>query len=688
MFRLACKDMTKTITSFCTGMFVFACLACSDAAEDGPPADGAAQPAVDVSALDPNADPCEDFYRYACGGWIDRTEIPPDEVHWSRSISEIAARNQVVLRAIVEDAAAGVLDDPDAERIGAFWTACMSEEGADADFELFRSVVARTDAAEDSEALALRLAELHLAGVDAFFYFGQDHDLYDTSQTIGGLDVNGISLPDRDLYLSTDEEAEALRLDFVEHVAEMFILAGADASDAASDAATVLMIETTLAEAALSPVERRDPETIYNRIGRKGLLELSPSFPWDLYFEAVGAGDVQGIAVTEPEYFAAFDELWRDFSLEDKKAYLRWRSLRMASDALGEAFREERFRFDSQLTGQEEPAERWKICLEETNDIVGQALGRIFVERVVRPETKELAEALMHRITDAFSATLDESTWMSEETRREARKKLAELRIQISHPDVWPSLDGLEFSRTSYLENLMRAQEYAMRNDLSKIGQPPDLDEWYEDAHLVNAYYWSTRNQVTLPAGILQPPFFSVDAPLSANAGAIGMLMGHELVHAFDDMGRQFDGQGNLRDWWSEASSQAYEERAACVEKQYSAYEALDGLYVDGALTLGENIADLGGLGLAWRAFAITQEGLHEAGPQGFSPAQEFFLSFAQVLCDRTREEALRLLVSTNEHAPYAFRVNGVVTNLPAFREAFQCETGQPMAPEQVCKVW
>lgn len=646
-------------------------------------------PAVDESALDRTAEPCEDFYRFACGGWVDDTPIPPDRPAWFRSFSEIEKRNETVLREVMEQAAAGELDDPDAERLGAFWTACMDEEAAEANLPLLQEILAEIDASDGDEPLARAVAQLQLAGADAFFRFGSTQDYRDASEVIGIADQGGLSLPDRDYYLREGERAEALREDFVRHVATLLALAGEDEARARANAERVMEIETALAAASLSRVKRRNPYVVYNRLDRQGLVEQAPSFPWDTYFDELDIPDVEPINVTSPAFFSSFDELWRELTPEDKKTYLRWHAVRMAAPALGAAFVEEAFRFRStHLTGEEELAPRWKRCLQASSAAIGQAMSRVFVARTFSPEAKQEAEELIRGIEEAFGENLDTLSWMDDATREQAHEKLSKLRNQIAYPAEWRSYEGLDFTTDSYLTNQISAAAFESERQLAKIGKPVDRNEWWMHPHQVNAYFSHTRNEMVFPAGILQPPFFAGNAPLSANAGAIGMVMGHELTHGFDDRGRRFDAYGNLRDWWSEASGKAYEERAACVEEQYSAYEVVDGLYIDGKLTLGENIADIGGLEMAWRAFEKRQPDLHRPGAQGFSPAQEFFLAYGQIWCGNRRDAYARMLLSTDTHSPPRFRVNGAVSNLPAFREAFQCEVGQPMAPERICQVW
>lgn len=645
-------------------------------------------PGVDRSALDPSVDPCDDFYAFACGGWIASTEIPADRPAWTRSFSEIQERNLVLLRRILEDAARGELDAPYAKQLGDSWLACM-DEGQEGSLATLREELARIDAIEDPQALAAAVARLQLGGAAAFFRFGSIPDYRDVNQVIGNADQGGLGLPDRDYYLREDPKSLELREAYRGHVAKMFELAGDDPAAADGKARTVLAIETELAKASMSRVDRRDPYKVYHRIERQGLEGLTPSFVWSVYFEALGLPELRAMNVATPDFFRGMEQVLATRSLGDLRTYLRWQLLHAAAPMLPEPFVMEDFRFRSaHLTGEEEILPRWKRCVSAVDRAMGHALARPFVALTFGEEGKRQAQDLIRRIEEAFAANLEQIDWMDEATKAQAREKLRTLLNKIGFPDTWRSYDGLEVGRESWLANAIAASAFEARRDLAKIGAPLDKSEWFMSPPTVNAYYYALFNEMVFPAGILQLPFFSTEAPWAANAGAIGMVMGHELTHGFDDKGRQFDAQGNLRQWWTPEVSKAYEERAECVVKQYAAYKVGD-LHLNGRLTLGENIADIGGLKLAWIALQREQERRGE-GPEihGFTEDQQFFLSYAQSWCSKRRPAYARMLVTVDPHSPPKYRVNGAVSNLPGFAEAFRCEPGRPMAPVDRCEVW
>ncbi|HLV60738.1 MAG TPA: M13 family metallopeptidase [Fredinandcohnia sp.] len=662
------------------------CAACTAAEKKANRSEGLPTMGVDLAALDRSADPCVDFYQFACGGWMASTPIPADQARWHRSFSEIQLENERALRRILDDVAAGRMQTPDGEKLAAFWRSCMDED-ATREMETLQAELAAIRAIEDRGALGATVARLHAQGVGVFFEFHSAPDFMNAQEVIGMVDQGGLGLPDREFYLRDDDRSQALLRAYGEHVQRMFVLAGDDEEEAARKAEVVLSLEGELAQASMPRVERRDPYKVYNRIDRAGLLERAPTFPWAAYFEASGAGDVQALNVAVPDFFARLDEIVQAREMEELRTYLSWHLLRTAAPSLSEPFVQESFAFQKALTGQEEIAPRWRRCLEFTDEAVGFALARAFVQERFGEEGKEVARRLIHGIEEAFAENLRGLEWMDEETRAQAFEKLRTLQNHVGFPDVWLSYEGLELRDDDLFANRMAAAAFERRRDLAKIGKPVDPNEWFMTPHTVNAYYYSLRNEMVFPAGILQPPFFAAGAPEAANAGAIGMVMGHELTHGFDDRGRQFDAHGNLRSWWSEASSKAFEEKAACVVEQYEQYMVGD-LHVNGRLTLGENIADIGGLKLAWMAFQKSRAGREDRVVHGFTEAQQFFLSYAQSWCANVREEFARMRVLTDTHSPPRYRVNGVVSNLPSFQEAFACEPGQPMAPVQRCEVW
>lgn len=644
---------------------------------------------VDTTALDPKVDPCTDFYAYACGGWMQQTPIPPDRPAWYRSFSEIQAHNELMLRKILDDVAAGKLETPYGDKLGAFWSTCMDETNSPAaSLATLREGMARIDAAGDREQLAKEVARLHMQGVNAFFEFGAEQDYKDATQVIGSADQGGLGLPDRDYYLDPSDRSQAIRAAYRTHVAKMLTLAGEPPEQAEGAANSVMEIETALAQASMPRVERRDPYNVYHRIERSGLVEAAPNFAWSSYFDELGEPRLEKINVAVPGFFTGMNQVVTQRDPSQLKAYLRWHLVDAAAPALPEEFVQEDFAFrSSQLSGEERILPRWKRCVAAVDSAMGEALARPFVVEAFGEKGKTTAQDLVKQIEAAFERNLQGLAWMDAPTREEALTKLHAVYNKIGYPEKWRSYDAMKVSDTSYLANRLEAARFESKRQLDKIGKPVDRSEWFMSPPTVNAYYNPLLNEMVFPAGILQSPFFSTSAMPAANAGAIGMVMGHELTHGFDDQGRQFDAKGDLREWWTPGVAAAYKQKAQCVVQQYSAYTVQD-LHLNGSLTLGENIADIGGLKMSWLAFSNGREGLDVKDEAGFSAAQRFFLSYAQAWCANRRPEYARLLVTVDPHSPPEFRVNGAVSNQPSFQQAFQCQAGAPMAPADRCEVW
>jgi putative endopeptidase len=525
--------------------------------------------------------------------------------------------------------------------------------------------------------------------VNALFVFRSQQDLKDASQEIGAADQGGLGLPERDYYFRRDARSVALRERYREHVARMLELAGEPPADAAKHAATVMMIETALARGAMPVVERRDPYNVYHRLDRTGLERETPRFAWDAYFAALGAPDVTAINVAVPGFFARLDELLAATPTADLRAYLRWHVLDASARALGAKFVDEDFRFTAILTGTERLLPRWKRCVSATDQMLGEALAKPFVRRAFSVADRSRAQAMIGAVERSFDANLVGLAWMDDGTRARAREKLAQVANKVGFPDRWRDYGAFEVDRTSYLANLVRGAVFESRRQLAKIGRPVDRTEWLITPPTVNAYYNPSLNEMVFPAGILQPPFFVPAAPDAINYGAIGMVMGHELTHGFDDQGRKFDGAGNLRDWWTPEVAEAFTHRAECLVQQFDAYVATADQHVNGKLTLGENIADQGGLKLSYAAYrANRSRRTDRSARDGFTPEQRFFLSFAQSWCTERRPDLERLLANVDPHSPPRVRVNGTIANLDDFAHAFSCPAGSPMAPSSRCAVW
>ncbi|MSP62211.1 MAG: M13 family peptidase [Myxococcales bacterium] len=648
---------------------------------------------IDLQSLDRTVKPCHDFYRFACGGWLRRTEIPADRARWG-SFSQIEERNLLVLRAILELDAAGGGDpqDPGKEKLGDLYGACMDERriesAAAADLA---AELRRVDGVRSIAALAEELARMHLGLANAFFQLHSQQDFKDATLVIATLDQGGLGLPDRDYYLKDDGKFPEIRLAYGRHVAKLFELSGARGVDAAVAAQTVLRIERALAEAQLGRVDRRDPAKIYHRLELAGIEQKAPLFPWRAYFKAIGHPDVKLINVAVPEYFAAVDRLLERVPMADWRIYLRWHTLHGAAPHLSRAFVDENFRFfGTTLTGARELPPRWKRCVQAADHSLGEALAQAFVRRTFGADGKRSTHDMVMAIERSMDRTLKQIGWMDDATRAEGFGKLRTIANKIGYPDRWRSYDALSVDRASHLRNMIAASTFETHRDLGKIGRPLDRGEWQMTPPTVNAYYEPSLNEMVFPAGILQPPFWNRAARQAVNYGAIGMVMGHELTHGFDDEGRKFDGQGNLRQWWTASVNEEFERRAACVVKQFDGYVAVDDLHLNGKLTLGENIADLGGIKLAYHAFAAEQAEGHLGSPvQGeFSDEQLFFLGIAQAWCTKTRDENARMRVTVDPHSPPENRVNGPLSNLAEFAAAWQCGPGSRMVRAEQCVIW
>ena len=646
-------------------------------------------PGIDLSALDRTVNPCNDFYRFACGSWLARTPIPEDRPQWGRAFSEVLERDEKVLRQIVEQDARGEPDpaNPFAQKVGDFYATCMDEEKAEtASFATLQRELQAIDRIADPRALARRVAELHRGGARAFFGFASRQDSRDATHVIGGVDQGGLGLPDRDYYFRDDRKSQELRGLYLDHVARMLAMSGDPQADA--HAHRIFQMETTLARASLDRVARRDPYKVYHRLDRAGLLTVAPHFEWNDYFAILGAADVQAINVTAPEFVRTLDGLLARGNLDDLRTYLKWRAIEAAADTLGARFVDERFRYTRALTGAKVLLPRWKRCVQMTDRALGEALGRTFVTTTVGAEGKAMAKEMIVNIEKAFEANLASLGWMDDAAKKASLYKLHKIDNKVAYPERWRDYAKLEIGRESLLENVLSAARFETARDLAKIGKPVDRGEWRMTPPTVNAYYSASLNEMVFPAGIMQLPFFSPEAPVASNYGGLGMVMGHELTHGFDDRGRKFDGDGNLREWWSPRVAKAYEQRAACVARQYDRYVAVDDVHLNGRLTLGENIADIGGMKLMIAALRAKRQGEPPTDVGGFDDEQQAFIAFAQVWCTNYRPEAARTQALTNPHSTTQWRVNGSVSDNPDFASAFKCARRSPMAPANRCTVW
>ncbi len=644
----------------------------------------------DARLVDKAGKPCTDFYQYACGGWLTGNPVPAEYSRWGR-FNEVAERNQQILKRILETAAAGKKRDVH-QKIGDYYASCMDEGGAEAaGISPLSPAFARIAKITDVASLATEVARLQPNGVGVLFRFDSTPDFDDARQVIAEVDQGGLGLPDRDYYTKEDERSQKIRAQYVEHMEKMFTLAGDSADQAKSEAAWVLAIETALAKASMTRVERRDPKKRANRMDRRQLADLAPTFPWKEYFAAVGQPELASLNVASPPFFQGLDKELQSRDLDAWRAYLRWHVLESAAPMLSSAFVDETFRFSGTvLTGAQKLQPRWKRCVAASDRSLRDLLGRQYVEAAFGAQAKKRTNEMVQGLLEAMRADLADLTWMDAETKGRAQEKLASFVRKIGYPDKWVDYSAIPIERTSWLANSLRAREFTFRRDLSKIGKPVDRTEWRMTPPTVNASYSPQRNEITFPAGILQPPFFDNALDDGPNYGGIGGVIGHEITHGFDDQGRQFDKDGNLKDWWSAESAKEFVRRAACVERQFSNYVSVDDLHVNGKLTLGENIGDLGGLKISYAAFQKAKKGKKAAPVDGYTPDQRFFLGWAQVWCGNVRPEEARLRVATDPHAPERFRVLGPLSNMPEFAKAFDCPADSPMVRPvaDICTVW
>jgi endothelin-converting enzyme/putative endopeptidase len=643
--------------------------------------------------MDRTVAPCDDFFAYACGGWMKATPIPEDEASWVRSFSVIHEDNQKALRGILDrDGAGDTQGDAYGKQLGDFWASCMDEPAIErASLDDLKPELKAIDGVRDAKSLVKELGRLHASGVNAAFGFDSEVDFKDAAHMIAGVGQSGLGLPERDYYFRDDARTKDIRAEYVKHVARTLELLGEAAKVADGDAKTVLKVETELAGASMTNVELRDPQKVYHRLDLEGLKKIAPDVSWDVYLDQLGFPRITAINVAQPDFVKRFDAMTKTVTMADWRTYLRWHLGRTASPWLSQKFVDEWFHFRQVLTGTKALQPRWKRCVNFTDQMMGEALAQPFVRQYLGEDGKRAVEQMVGAIETSMKADLEGLTWMDTPTRTMAEEKLAKIVNKIGYPVKWRSYDGLEIDRSSFLHNIQHSIGFEVRRQLTKVGQPVDKEEWEMTPPTVNAYYEPTMNEMVFPAGILQAPFYARIQSPALNFGAIGMVVGHELTHGFDDEGRQFDAQGNLRDWWSPPVSSEFDKRAQCVEKQFDGYVVVDDAHVKGKLTLGENIADLGGVRLSFASF----ERAEKAGPStpalgGFTPEQQFFLGFAQSWCANYRPEALRLLVATNPHSPPKYRVNGPLSNLDEFATAFACKAGAPMArpPAERCEIW
>ncbi|HEY4361576.1 MAG TPA: M13 family metallopeptidase [Bryobacteraceae bacterium] len=648
-------------------------------------------PGFDVRSIDRTVDPCADFYKFSCGGWMTSNPLPADQARYGR-FDALADRNRIILQNQLETASSQKPGrSPIEQKIGDFYASCMDEKAIDArGTAALKPDLDRIAALKSKKDLAALVAQLFKDGAPVFFNFGSEQDAKDSTKVIAGLDQGGLGLPDRDYYFKTDQKSVDLRAQYVAHVTKMLELLGNSPTDAAKKAAVVMSIETALADGSFDRVTRRDPEKVYHKMTVAELVALGPEFDWKTYFKGVGAPAIESLDVSVPPFVKALNTVIDKNSLDDLKTYLIWHLAHENTPLLPTAFVNENFNFYGKtLSGSKELRPRWKRCVDMTDNALPDALGKVFVQKTLGEEGLQRTQKMVGEIEKAIEKEIQALDWMSPKTKEEAMVKLHAVANKIGNKLHWLDYASVKISRDDAYGNGERTSAFELARQLGKIGKPVDKTDWSMSQPTVNAYYDPQENDINFPAGILQPPFYDNKMDDAVNYGAIGVVIGHELTHGFDDEGRQFDAKGNLRDWWTDADSKAFDQRADCVVNQYGGYTAVDDVKLNGKLTLGENTADNGGARLALMALRDSMAGKPQPAPvDGFTTDQRFFLGFAQVWCQNQTPEVARLRAQTDPHSPGNYRVNGVVSNMPEFRQAFGCKEGSPMAPVKSCRVW
>ncbi len=651
-------------------------------------------PGLDKHLIDTTADPCVDFFQYACGNFTKLYPIPNDRSAFGTG-AMIVEYTQQVLHTMLERAAAGGAGrSPNEQKIGDTYAACMDVDAIkQKGLKPLQPELDRIAALKSKDELPELLAYYQLIGVNALLGFGEQQDFKDARKQIAAIDQGGLGLPERDYYFRTGEAPEKTRAQYVQHITNMLRLTGEPEAKAASDAQAIMQLETALAKVSMDITSQRDPNKVYHLMPVSDLANLTPGVAWSRFLTASGAPPVSEINVTNPDFFKGLNSLLASIDLETIKTYLRWQLVNSTPGyVLPKAFDDEHFDFyGRKLRGQPEQRARWKRCVQAVDAGLGEAVGQVYVTREFPPANKQATLQMVKDIEAAMDHDIDTLDWMSPATKVRAKEKLQAVADKIGYPDHWRDYASLTIARDDAFGNALRATEFENRRQLAKIGKPVDRGEWLITPPTVDAYYNPSMNDINFPAGILQPPFYDSHAADASNYGHIGVVVGHELTHGFDDEGRQFDANGNLADWWTPEDGKKFDEKADCEVKEYGNFVPVDDVKVNGKLTLGENTADNGGLRLAYIAFLADAKRKNidlTKKQDGYTPIQQFFLGHGQSWCGSTRPEQLRLQVQTDPHSPRQFRVNGVVQNMQEFGEAFGCKTGQPMMPVNACRVW
>jgi putative endopeptidase len=652
----------------------------------------AADPAsggVDAAAMNKSIDPCVDFYQYACGNWIKSNPLPADRSRWGR-FGELQDRNERVELDIIQGAAVArsgrsAID----QKIGDAFAACMDTDAINRrGLAPVKPVLDEINALANGSDVVREVAAFHRRGIGVVFSFGSQPDARDSTRTIAVLGQGGLSLPDRDYYLKTDPKSVEIRQHYLQHVKNLFLLSGAAPEQAAQSAQAVLDFETIIARASADRVSMRDPNKRYHVMTRQALADLAPDFGWDAYFKLTGAPAFDTLNVSNPDFLKQLESTLPGQPIEAWKAYFTFHALRSYAPLLPDSFQKEAFDFwQHYLTGVPQERPRQFRCVQMVDRSLGDLVGQKYIEQTFGPDAKaqitQLVEALEKSLGDDIK-TLD---WMTDATKKAALVKLQAITNNVGYPRKWRDYGKVEVNREDYFGNSLRLAEFQRTRQIEKIGTPTDKTEWGMSTPTVNAFYSPQQNSINFPAGILQSPFFDPRRDMAVNYGAVGAVIGHEMTHGFDDQGRKFDGDGNLRDWWTSQDGAEFEKRATCIANEYSSFTSVDDVKLNGKLTLGENSADNGGLRVAYMALEDTLKGKKEV-VDGLTPEQRFFVGFAQVWCENVRPEEARSRAMTDPHSPGRFRVDGTLQNMPEFQKAYACKSGQPMVSANACRVW
>ncbi len=646
----------------------------------------------DTSRMDTSADACNDFYQYANGTWLKNTKIPAEYPSWG-SFTIVYENNQNVLKKVVEAAAADTkaAKGSDAQLVGDYYAACMNTDAIDkAGITPIRPFLAEVDKLNNIKDVQREIAVFHNRGLGGLFGFGIGADDKNSSVNLANASQGGVGLPNRDYWFNDDPKSKETRQKYVEYMTNMFKLAGETPEQAAADTATVTAMQKRFASAAKPPVELRDSEANYHKMTLTELDKLTPNFSWADYLKNRGVPSVKEVNVGQPKFFEEVSKMMADVPVKDWKTYLRWAVINGSASELPKEFRDERFGFYAKyLYGVQEQPARWKTCTQEVDGVIGESLGQEFVKTSFSPAAKQRMNELIDNLFAAYKERIQKLDWMSDATKKKALEKLAAYTRKIGYPDKLKGYKGLDISRDSYFANNRKASEFLIRRNLEKASKPVDKTEWGMTPPTVNAYNNSQFNEIVFPAGILQPPFFNAKADNAINYGGIGAVIGHEITHGFDDEGSKYDASGNLKSWWTETDRKAFDERTSCVADQFGKYKVGGDVFMNGKLTLGENIADLGGLTMAYVAFENSMKGAPKPTKiDNLTPEQRFFLGWAQAWAEVSMPQVEAYQAQNDPHSIARFRVNGPLSNMPQFAEAFGCKQNSNMVRTDICKIW